>query len=58
MGLEWPDDWDAFVDCMSTGTSAQQDNCACWMDHYYLAHYLGVCLCQPNCPDDDPWGNH
>lgn len=58
MGLEWPDDWDEFLDKMENGTPAEQDNYRCWIDHYYERHCLGSCLCLPNCPDDDPWGNH
>ena len=58
MDLTWPDDWDDFEDCIENGTAAEQDNCSCWMQHYYDVHYLGTCLCSPNCPDDDPWGNH
>ena len=57
MGLEWPDDWNDFLGWMG-GTTAERENAACWMDHYYWAHFLEVCLCSPSCPDDDPWGGH
>ena len=58
MGLQWPDDWDSLLGWMQNGTPAEQANAACWMDHYYWAHYLEVCLCSPSCPAADPWGGH
>jgi hypothetical protein len=57
-GLEWPDDWDEFLDIMETGSQVAQENYACWIDHYFNAHYAHTCLCAPNCPGADPYGNH
>lgn len=56
MGLVYPDDGNLFQTWMTSGSPAEQDHCACWMDHYYDAHYLGACLCQPSCAGADPWG--
>ena len=50
--------WDDFQDCMTTGTPAEQDNCACWMDHYYDCHCVGICLGLPNCSGADPFATH
>jgi hypothetical protein len=57
MGLQWPDDWNSFLGWMQD-EPAVRENAACWMDHYYWAHYLEVCLCSPTCPGADPWGGH
>jgi hypothetical protein len=55
MGLDL-EEWD---ECLSNGTSADDANCICWLEHYYDVHCNGTCLCSPNCPDDDdPWGGH
>ncbi len=54
--LDWPDDWDDFVDIMTTGTNEEKDNWNCWM-HHYLAYHPGLCL-GAACPDDDPFGGH
>lgn len=45
-------DWDAFKECMSTGTQAEQDNCLCWMQYY-----LNGCAGGPSapCQGDDPF---
>jgi hypothetical protein len=53
-GLVWPDDWDIFVDCVTTGTLEQQDNCVCW-----LSYYLDPWAPQgwPDCPGDDPFAS-
>jgi hypothetical protein len=57
MGLTM-EDWEDFEDCMANGTPAEQDNCACWLEHYYEVHCLALCLCSPGCPDGDPWDGH
>ena len=53
-GLVWPDDWDTFVNCMTSGTQADQDNCLCWMTHY-LEGCDGLFCEAPNCPGADPF---
>lgn len=58
MGLDYPEDWDDFLTHMEFGSVAEQDNYACWIEHYYNAHFMHTCLCQPNCPGSDPWGGH
>jgi hypothetical protein len=58
MGLAWPYDWNTFLSCVDTGTTVAQENCACWMEHYYYCHCLRTCLGPPNCSGADPWGNH
>ncbi|TDI53466.1 MAG: hypothetical protein E2O95_02890 [Acidobacteria bacterium] len=61
-GLEYPDDWDDFVDIMTDEDPDEeaQQNWRCWMDHYLDCHtrpFCFDCACQI-CPDDDPYGNH
>lgn len=60
VGLDYPADWNLLTTAMSdpNTTQAERDNWTCWMDHYYYTHFLQICFCAPNCPDDDPWGNH
>jgi uncharacterized delta-60 repeat protein len=50
-GLQWPDDWDIFVDCITNGSPEEQDNCACWLGHYLAQGPW------PDCPDDDPFSS-
>lgn len=52
------DDWDDFEEALDTGTSADQTNYICWIEHYYDVHCDGVCFCAPSCPDSDPFGGH
>ena len=61
-GLQWPDDWDDFVDIMidPDPDEAQQANWLCWMDHYLDCHtrpFCFDCACLI-CPDVDPFGGH
>ena len=57
MGLDWPEDWNTFNECLGNATSADDANCICWFNHYYNFHCLPPpCPCPPNCPGSDPWG--
>jgi len=53
-GLQWPDDWYIFTDCITSGTPAQQDNCVCWLS-YYLDPWAPPG--GSDCPGDDPFGS-
>lgn len=56
-GLYWPHSWQEYMDCLSNGTPADQDNCNCWMHHYLHGDCNGGPSCpHPDCPDDDPFG--
>jgi hypothetical protein len=50
-GLQWPDDWDIFVDCITSGTPEAQANVVCWLS-YYLEPWPW-----PDCPGDDPFAS-
>jgi hypothetical protein len=61
-GLDYPSDWDEFVDVMTDSEESQatKDNYRCWMDHYLDCHRRPFCIdcaCQI-CPDDDPYDGH
>ena len=58
MGMVWPDDWNLLESCLQAGTTVQQENCACWIDHYYYCHCRGTCVGAPSCPGADPLGHH
>ena len=45
-------DWDAFKECMSSGTQAEQDNCLCWMQYYLDGCDGGT---RQACSDHDPF---
>ncbi len=46
------DDWDLFLDCLTTGTPEEQANCQCWFDYY-----INGCDGGPRqaCSDHDPF---
>lgn len=50
-------DWDTLMDCMENGTQAEQENCACWLQHY-LEDCVPSCPNLPDCPDGDPLSKH
>lgn len=55
-GLLWPHSWDEHMDCLTTGTPEERDNCNCWMHHYLHGDCNGGQGCpHPGCPDDDPF---
>ena len=45
-------DWEAFKECMNTGTQAEQDNCLCWMQNYLDGCDGGT---RQACSDHDPF---
>ena len=50
------DDWDEYMDVMLNGNNGEKKRYNCWM-----THYLSECptiTCPPNCPGQDPFGNH
>ncbi len=53
-GLTWPDDWDLFEECMTTGTPEEQDNCRCWFDRYFNG-CPADCSQLPACGGYDPF---
>lgn len=55
-GLVWPADLQTFIDCMTDGSLAEQENCLCWMAHY-LQGCMGLLCLPPPCPGDDPFSN-
>jgi N-acetylneuraminic acid mutarotase len=56
IGLVWPADLETFIDCMTNGTQAEQQNCLCWMMHY-LEGCQGLFCIPPDCPGQDPFSN-
>ncbi|MBT8484373.1 MAG: hypothetical protein KJO43_02265, partial [Phycisphaerae bacterium] len=50
-------DWKTLIDCIETGTTSEQINCACWLQHY-LEDCVPSCPNLPDCPDDDPLSKH
>ncbi len=46
------------MDDMANAASADQENLACWMVHYYEYHYLEpACFWTNECPGSDPYGH-
>ncbi len=52
-------DWSDYMDILDTGTAAQKENWTAWWFHYMDYHREHpFCAQTPDCPDDDPFGNH
>jgi hypothetical protein len=50
---------DTLTDLIESGTAGEAANARCWLDHYITCHDAQGCNSEPpNCPDDDPCGNH
>ncbi len=55
-GLDYPEDWDIFMNCITNGTPEEADNCNCWMHHYLHGDCNGGPMCpHPECSGEDPF---
>ncbi len=66
-GMDWPNDWNTFMECVTNGTPDEQSSCACWLKHYLEQEcevppgiemgMMGPGVTPPPpCPGDDPFG--
>ena len=47
------------MDILENGTEAEKENWTAWWFHYMDYHREHpFCAQTPDCPDDDPFGNH
>jgi hypothetical protein len=66
-GMDWPNDWNTFMECITNGTPDEQSSCACWLEHYLeqecevppgieMGMMAPGLTPPPPCPGDDPFG--
>jgi hypothetical protein len=67
-GMDWPNDWNTFMGCITNGTADEQTNCTCWLNHYLeegcdvppgieMGMMSGPGITPiPPCPGEDPFG--
>ena len=57
VGLEYPEDWDIFMNCITNGSADDVANCICWMRHYLLGCSGIPNICSFTCLGVDPFND-